>query len=59
LRDDEYEELAAYAEHRGLPVSTVVRRLVFEAIAPADDLKSALDRMASGLAAVRRRALST
>ena len=36
-----YDELAAYAEHRGLPVSTVVRMLVFQAIAPADDLKSA------------------
>jgi hypothetical protein len=58
FRDDEYDQLAAYAEHRGLPVSTVVRMLVLQAIAPADDLKSALDRLESDLAAVRRRALS-
>jgi hypothetical protein len=58
LRDDEYDELAAYAQHRGLPVSTVVRMLVLQAIAPADDLKSALDRLENDLAAVRRRALS-
>jgi hypothetical protein len=58
FRDDEYDELAAYAEHRGLPVSTVVRMLVLQAIAPADDLKSALDRLESDLAALRRKALS-
>lgn len=58
LRDDEYDELVTYAEHRRLPVSTVVRMLVLQAIAPADDLKSALDRLESDLAAVRRRALS-
>jgi hypothetical protein len=28
LRDEEFEELAAYAEQRGLPVSTAVRTLV-------------------------------
>jgi hypothetical protein len=33
FRDDEYDELGAYAEHRGLPVSTVVRMLVLQAIA--------------------------
>jgi hypothetical protein len=58
FRNDEYDQVAAYAEHRGLPVSTVVRMLVLQAIAPADDLKSALDRLESDLAAVRRRALS-
>jgi hypothetical protein len=58
FRDDEFDELAAYAEQRGLPVSTVVRMLVLQAIAPADDLKSALDRLESDLAAVRRKALS-
>ncbi len=50
--------LATYAEHRGLPVSTVVRMLVLQAIAPADDLKSALDRLESDLVALRRKALS-
>jgi outer membrane murein-binding lipoprotein Lpp len=56
--DDEHDQLPAYAEHRGLPVSTVVRMLVLQAIAPADDLKSAVDRLESDRAAVRRRALS-
>lgn len=58
FRDEEFDELAAYAEQRGLPVSTVVRTLVLQAIAPGDDLKSALDRLETDLAAVRRKALS-
>lgn len=58
FREEEYDELADYAEQRGLPVSTVVRMLVIQAIAPADDLKSALDRLESDLVAVRRKALS-
>lgn len=58
FRDDEYDELAAYAEQRGLPLSTVVRMLVLQAIAPADDLKAALDRLESDVAAVRRKALT-
>ena len=58
FREDEFDELTAYAEHRGLPVSTVVRSLVLQAIAPVDDLKSALDRLESDVAAVRRKALS-
>ncbi|EWT05155.1 CopG family transcriptional regulator [Intrasporangium chromatireducens Q5-1] len=58
FRDDEFDALAAYAEQRGLPVSTVVRMLVLQAIAPADDLKSALDRLEADLAALRRTALS-
>lgn len=58
FRDDELDDLAAYAKQRGLPVSTVVRILVLQAIAPADDLKSALDRLESDLAALRRKALS-
>lgn len=58
FRDDEYDELAAYAEQRGLPLSTVVRMLVLQAIAPADDLKTALDRLESDVAAVRRKALT-
>jgi hypothetical protein len=39
FRDDEYDRLAAYAAHRGLPVSTVVRMPVLQAIAPADDFE--------------------
>jgi hypothetical protein len=58
FRADEYDELVAYAEHRRLPVSTVVRLLVLQAIAPADDLKAALDRLDRDVAAVRRKALS-
>lgn len=58
LREDEFDELAAYAEQQGLPVSTVVRLLVLKAIAPVDDLKSTLDRLETDLAAVRRQALS-
>jgi hypothetical protein len=58
FRDEEFDELVDYAEQRGLPVSTVVRILVLQAIAPVDDLKAALDRLESDLAAVRRKALS-
>jgi hypothetical protein len=58
FRDDEFDELSAYAEQRGLPVSTVARMLVLQAIAPADDLKAALDRLESDVAAVRRKALT-
>lgn len=58
LREEEFDELAAYAAQQGLPVSTVVRLLVLKAIAPVDDLKSALDRLETDLAAVRRQALS-
>jgi hypothetical protein len=58
FREDEFAELATYAELRGLPVSTVVRSLVLQAIAPAADLKSALDKLETDLAAVRRKALS-
>lgn len=58
FREDEFDELSAYADARGLPVSTVVRILVLQAIAPVDDLRSALDQLESDLAAVRRKALS-
>jgi len=58
FREEEFDELSAYAEARGLPVSTVVRMLVLQAIAPVDDLRSALDQLESDLAAVRRKALS-
>ena len=57
FRDDEYDALAAYAKERGLPVSTVVRVLVLQAIAPADDLQSAFDQLELDIAAVRRKAL--
>jgi hypothetical protein len=49
--------LTAYAEQRGLPVSTVVRSLVLQAIAAVDDLKSAFDKLEADLAALRRKAL--
>lgn len=58
LREDEFDDLAAYAEQRGLPVSTVVRSLVLQAIAPADNLTSALDKLETDLAALRRTALT-
>lgn len=58
FREDEFDELSAYADARGLPISTVVRMLVLQAIAPVDDLKSALDQLETDLAAVRRKALT-
>lgn len=57
--DDELSELTTYAEQRGLPVSTIVRALVLQAIAPADDLRSAFDKLETDLNSLRRRALST
>jgi hypothetical protein len=39
-------------------ISTVIRLLVLTAMAPADDLRTALDRLECDLAAVRRKALS-
>src|SRR5699024_8357454 len=53
----EFAALAGYAEQRGLPVSTVVRILVLQAIAPGDDLSSAFDRVETQIAALRRKAL--
>lgn len=58
FREDEFDELSDYAAGQGLPVSTVVRLLVLKAIAPADDLRTALDRLETDLAALRRKALS-
>lgn len=58
LNEDELGELAALAKDRGLPVSTVARQLLLQSLAPADDLKSALDRLERDLSAVRRTALS-
>ncbi len=58
LNEDELAELAALAADRGLPVSTVARQLLLQALSPADDLKSALDRLERDISAVRRKALS-
>ena len=58
LNEDELAELAALAADRGLPVSTVARQLLLQALSPADDLKSALDRLERDISAVRRKAFS-
>ncbi|MBA2531686.1 MAG: ribbon-helix-helix protein, CopG family [Nocardioidaceae bacterium] len=58
LNEDELGELTALAADRGLPVSTVARQLLLQSLAPADDLKSALDRLERDVSAVRRKALS-
>lgn len=58
FREDEFQDLTAFALSRGLPVSTVVRQIVLQAIAPADDLKAALERLETDLAAVKRKALN-
>lgn len=57
LNEGEFEELVALAEDRGLPVSTVARQLLLQSLAPADDLKSALDKLERDISAVRRKAL--
>jgi len=59
LNEEELRELIALAEDRGLPVSTVARQLLLQSLAPADDLKGALDRLERDLSAVRRKALSS
>ncbi len=58
LNEDELDELAALAKNRGLPVSTVARQLLLQSLAPAGDLKTALDRLERDLSEVRRKALS-
>lgn len=58
LNEDELRELVALAADRGLPVSTVARQLLLQSLAPADDLRSALDRLERDISAVRRKALS-
>lgn len=58
LNENELRELVALAADRGLPVSTVARQLLLQSLAPADDLKSALDRLERDISAVRRKALS-
>lgn len=57
FRDDEFADLHEYAQQRGLPVSTVVRSLVLQAIAPVDDLNAAFDKLETDLAAVRASSL--
>ncbi len=57
LNADELGQLTALAEDRGLPVSTVARQLLLQSLPPADDLKSALDRLERHVSAVRRKAL--
>lgn len=58
LNEDELAELAALAADRGLPVSTVARQLLLQALSPAGDLKSALDKLERDISAVRRKALT-
>lgn len=58
LNEDELNELAALAQDRELPVSTVARQLLLQSLAPADDLKNALDRLERDVSAVRRKALN-
>ena len=58
LNEDELAELTALAEDRGLPVSTIARQLLLQSLAPADDLKTALDRLERDVVALRRKALS-
>ena len=58
FREDEFDDLSAYAAEQGRPISTVVRLLVLKSIAPADDLRTALDQLEADLAVVRRKALS-
>ncbi len=57
LNHEELGELTALAETRGLPVSTVARQLLLQALNPVDDLKAALDRLERDVSEVRRRAL--
>lgn len=59
LNHEELGELTALAETRGLPVSTVARQLLLQALNPVGDLKAALDRLERDVSEVRRRALST
>lgn len=59
LNDDEFGELTALAQDRGLPVSTVARQLLLQSLNPVDDLKAALDRLERDVSAVRRRVLSS
>ena len=59
LNDHELDELTAHADQRGLPVSTMARLLLLQALSPADDLNAAFDRIERDLSTVRREALRT
>ena len=59
LNEHELDQLTAHADQRGLPVSTVARLVLLQALPPADDLKAVFDRIERDLATVRREALST
>lgn len=58
LNESELAEIAALADTRGLPLSTVARQLLLQSLAPEEDLRAALDRLEGALSAVRRKALS-
>ncbi|MCX6397442.1 MAG: hypothetical protein NTV23_13225 [Propionibacteriales bacterium] len=59
LNDHELDQLTAYADQRGLPVSTVARLFLLQALSPADDLHAVFDRIERDLSNIRREALST
>jgi hypothetical protein len=57
LNADEHEALELLAKARDLPTSTVARSLLLSCLSPTDDLRGALDRLETDLAAVRRQLL--
>lgn len=59
LNDEELAELSALAEARGLPVSTVARQLLLQAMSPADGVHGAIERLEHDLAALRRHVLAS
>lgn len=59
LNNHELDELAALADQRGLPVSTVARLLLLQALSPANDLQAVFDRIERDLSSIRRAAFST
>ena len=54
LNGDEYEQVQLLAKSQHLPVSTVARILLLTALAPSDDIESALNRLELDIATVRR-----
>lgn len=59
LNENELDALAEMADHRGLPVSTVARVVLLQALTPVDDLNAIFDRIERDLAALRRTTLTT
>lgn len=53
MNNDEFAELMALADERGLPVSTVARSILVSALRPANELAEALDKIESGIHAIR------